>query len=1810
MRLHKHPLRQTIRMLVLCCIVAAQLLALLPPGLAQAHGETPPQPPTPRIADGVQVSTPPLDPAFNAQPAAQDAESTNPYTGRTTYYGTELGRQQLAPLFPAGAGATAGPEMSLGFWESTALQAGVKSITALAGAPDGRLFAAISGDGLRIYAPDNNGVYGWTTVSVGSNSLGSLNVTALAIFGNELWVGSSDAGISVMNLTSGVWSRLNTSNSSLPSNSVSSLSPTTPPNNGAPYIWVGTNNGAARWTPGSPGSWTVLKTANGLPSNTVLDVVVQHLGTTPYTWIATDSSSGLARWLNNTVTLVNRPTGCEMDRATRLGVDSLGTLWVNAEKNVPGRSAAPASPGVADAWVNVGVCSFFLFGGWKTHLQLPGVASDFAADSDGRIWVSLNGGVAVHDSGGWATYTSPTFPLANNDVRTLVALGESVWLGHGGATTLTHFAPNWDAYDAAALGSNWSPSALLLEESAVWVGADYGVISGTTSGWVNVPVPNFSAEISALARDAGGNLWIGTDGDGAWRREGVNSFTHFPAGNLSGLPGGRVRDMTVDVNGRLWLATDGGLATRSANYWLIFKTSNSGLPADDLLSLGVDDDGSLWVGTNGQGIGIFAANGAGGWTTQKMTNGLPSNRVQALHTDAAGGMWAGTDAGLARFNADTQSWTTYTTANGLPDNNILSLALDGAGILSVGTAKGLVRMSAGKWGAALRVAGSSLDGDRVLSVATDGSRTWAIAGEMLSVRGPYDQPLGRPAPVVNSFSPSQGVPTETLITITGQNFDSRGAEYNQVYFSHASANFQATILTATSTSLVVLPPVGARTGKIFVRSNNQFAQSASDFQVAPKITDVSPDGCVSLGGVLFIQGKGLAGMGSYQTYVKVGGGDWRLADSFYDDILRVIARPGDTNGFVSVRLGQSGPTATSPYGMVIGDLNLTQTNVQQAIQNEQMIWGKRTLVQLGVTLTNGCEMTLSGQMDWKKKNGDLHPSAYAMSPVTVTVKGSVSDLGLDLNTRPNFVGDWFSPAPNVAALFTLSEFNGARIRLYNNNLNVKTIDLPASAFDFVDPGIQHRFVFQAVVPTTGASPDFWANAVRNMGHFARLFPQQDTSPFIGPNYWLTWVNTPLYWDDVDLNPEEWWPGANDDSGDIRSAVSDFLEPSGNWKAIALIDPAAMDMNETTLGLWGSIFDTGIVVNNSADGGKTMMHETMHHLGMVSITAANWDGPGTFVDLFDPNAWTHSRFDEGQSSTNCIDNRTYLRAVIGQTGDTPQVVILSDGANPVAVPVAGCENSSRAKSVISYSPQRTNLNSFPEPADWRYIVDDLIDRAQVAQRALLAPKADKTLRFHALISQTGLVTPTVSYVEDTPGALSTPNPEGAYRLLVLDSSDQTLVDHPFAVGFNAGHAHGADSDGANVLPDQSESHLILRTAWPDGAAKVELRKGAALLWSQTVSNNAPTVSVVMPSGGTYAAANGVEISWTASDADGDPLLFGLDYSNDNGATWEVIAPSVTGNSYQWTPGYGVGSAMARVRVRASDGILTGNAVSNQFTLTARPPVAYIIDPIAGAQFLEGSQIALKGGSMTGQGMDVGSFAWRYDGAAIGSGTTVSFTLEETGVHTFTLNVDVNGEQASATVAVEVIGDSDRDGLPNEWEQGKQFNPLYTGDADEDADGDGLTNSQEYHRGTDPRLADSDGDGVNDGAEVAAGTDPLKAEDKPVVTPTLLTGATSLEFVVSNQATIAAKSFWITDESGGALNFTAGSDSAWLKVTPANGSTPAEATVTVKTAGLQPGSYTGKVTVQAAGANGSPDEVIVQLLVQDKNPYQVLLPQVGK
>lgn len=112
-------------------------------------------------------------------------------------------------------------------------------------------------------------------------------------------------------------------------------------------------------------------------------------------------------------------------------------------------------------------------------------------------------------------------------------------------------------------------------------------------------------------------------------------------------------------------------------------------------------------------------------------------------------------------------------------------------------------------------------------------------------------------------------------------------------------------------------------------------------------------------------------------------------------------------------------------------------------------------------------------------------------------------------------------------------------------------------------------------------------------------------------------------------------------------------------------------------------------------------------------------------------------------------------------------------------------------------------------------------------------------------------------------------------------------------------------------------------------------------------------------------------------------------------------------------------------------------------------------------------------------------------AIGSNTTGNYLIFRNvsgGTLTVTATPTTQTAFRAPLNAIQIFGtlDGDGDGMPDQWETDNDFNPNNPADGPQDADSDGLTNAQEYAKGTLPRNPDTDNDGLQDGVETGTGT----------------------------------------------------------------------------------------------------------------------------
>ena len=251
----------------------------------------------------------------------------------------------------------------------------------------------------------------------------------------------------------------------------------------------------------------------------------------------------------------------------------------------------------------------------------------------------------------------------------------------------------------------------------------------------------------------------------------------------------------------------------------------------------------------------------------------------------------------------------------------------------------------------------------------------------------------------------------------------------------------------------------------------------------------------------------------------------------------------------------------------------------------------------------------------------------------------------------------------------------------------------------------------------------------------------------------------------------------------------------------------------------------------------------------------------------------------------------------------------------------------------------------------------------------------------------------------------------YHVRLLDAGNNVLIDQPVTLA--------ESGDG------YTEERVFVTTfAAPTApVARIELLADATLLASRTMGAATPTVSIITPAGGETVGTS-LALQWQASDPDsGDALLYNVQYTPDNGATWLALVTDYpgTGNngSVQVTlPITSVPGSLpnqARIRVAASDGYHTGLATSAPFTAPNRPPRALIATPTTGQIIAAGEPLVLTGSASDAEdGMLSGAnLQWKVDGLTVGAGADVTVNGLMPGHYTASLTAsDANSQATTA------------------------------------------------------------------------------------------------------------------------------------------------------------------------------------------------------
>jgi ligand-binding sensor domain-containing protein/signal transduction histidine kinase len=140
-----------------------------------------------------------------------------------------------------------------------------------------------------------------------------------------------------------------------------------------------------------------------------------------------------------------------------------------------------------------------------------------------------------------------------------------------------------------------------------------------------------------------------------------------------GLPAGRIRAIAQDADGYLWLGTDAGLVRfDGVRFDALRSLGDTRLPVGAVSALLDARDGALWIGVSGATPLGRIKDGALSLYGER--DGLGGSYVLSLIEDSNGTMWAGTFMGLFRLQGSR--WQRVTRDQGLGDGSVLALHED------------------------------------------------------------------------------------------------------------------------------------------------------------------------------------------------------------------------------------------------------------------------------------------------------------------------------------------------------------------------------------------------------------------------------------------------------------------------------------------------------------------------------------------------------------------------------------------------------------------------------------------------------------------------------------------------------------------------------------------------------------------------------------------------------------------------------------------------------------------------------------------------------------------------------------------------------------------------------------------------------------------------------------------------------------------------------------------------------------------------------------------------------------------------------
>lgn len=380
--------------------------------------------------------------------------------------------------------------------------------------------------------------------------------------------------------------------------------------------------------------WT---TENGLPQNSAFSIAQTPDG---YLWFGT--LAGLVRFDGIEFKVFDQSNTKELtaDSIAAVYVDDSGTLWA-------------ATGGVYGASRRGNNLLSYSDGKFRSYSKEDGFSGEnvlnFARSNDGGLWIATSDGLYKYSpENGFRLYTAND-GLSNRGI--------------------------WSVYESS--------------NGDVWVGTSNGLDRLRNDKFFSV-VGDGETQINvkSIREGADQSIWCATQkGLIRIKNESISTYT-----TADGLLENEISSLATDRSGNLWIGTVHGHLSRFRDDRFAASISLGDL---DVWSLYEDREGNLWAGVFSRGLYQLKD---GTFKTFAQTEGLSADGTWGVYETRSGGIWIATDVGISEIR-DEKIVKSYGQKDGLLDIIANSIFEDADDSLWIGSSRGITRFANGKFDA-------------------------------------------------------------------------------------------------------------------------------------------------------------------------------------------------------------------------------------------------------------------------------------------------------------------------------------------------------------------------------------------------------------------------------------------------------------------------------------------------------------------------------------------------------------------------------------------------------------------------------------------------------------------------------------------------------------------------------------------------------------------------------------------------------------------------------------------------------------------------------------------------------------------------------------------------------------------------------------------------------------------------------------------------------------------------------------------------------------------------------------------------------